>query len=140
VNVTRLAELRDEPLSVDEVMRAVTDAAAGGITVFTGVVRDHDQGRPVQRLTYSAHPSAADELHRVAGKIAAGYDLCGVAVLHRLGTLGVGEIAVIVAVSSPHRGDAFDACRALVDEVKSAVPIWKHQQFGNGESEWVNGA
>jgi molybdopterin synthase catalytic subunit len=138
VNVIRLAGLRDEPLSVDEVMRAVTDPSAGGITVFTGVVRDHDRGRPVQRLTYSAHPSAVAELHRVAGKIAADYDLRAVAVLHRLGALGVGEIAIIVAVSSPHRGDAFDACRALVDEVKSAVPIWKHQEFGNGESEWVN--
>lgn len=138
MNAIRLAELRDEPLSVDEVMRAVTDPAAGGITVFTGMVRDHDQGRAVHRLTYSAHPTAAAELHRVAGKIAAGYDLRAVAVLHRLGTLGIGEIAVIVAVSSPHRGDAFGACRALIDEVKSAVPIWKHQEFGNGESEWVN--
>jgi molybdopterin synthase catalytic subunit len=138
VNAIRLAELRDEPLSVDEVMRMVTDPAAGGIAVFTGVVRDHDKNRTVQRLTYSAHPSAAAELRRVAGKIAASYDLRAVAVLHRLGTLGIGEIAVIVAVSSPHRGDAFDACRALIDEVKSAVPIWKHQEFGNGESEWVN--
>lgn len=138
MNAIRLAELRDEPLSVDEVMRAVTDPAAGGIAVFTGVVRDHDAGRDVRRLTYSAHPSAAAELHRVAGKIAAAYDLRAVAVLHRLGPLEVGETAVIVAVSSPHRGDAFDACRALIDEVKSAVPIWKHQEFGNGESEWVN--
>jgi molybdopterin synthase catalytic subunit len=140
VNAIRLAGLRDEPLSVDEVMRAVTDSAAGGITVFTGTVRDHDKGRPVQRLTYNAHPSAAAELHRVAGKIAASYDLRAVAVLHRLGVLRVGEIAVIVAVSSPHRGDAFDACRALTDEVKSAVPIWKHQEFSDGESEWVNSA
>jgi molybdopterin synthase catalytic subunit len=138
VNVIRLAGLRDEPLSVDEVMRAVTDPAAGGIAVFTGVVRDHDGGRPVRRLTYSAHPSAEAELNRVAGKIAVAYDLRAVAVLHRLGPLGVGETAVIVAVSSPHRGDAFDACRALIDEVKSAVPIWKQQEFGNGESEWVN--
>ena len=138
MNAIRLAELRDGPLSVDEVMRAVTDPAAGGIALFTGVVRDHDKGRPVQRLTYSAHPSAAAELHRVAGKIAVSYDLRAVAAVHRLGTLGVGEIAVIVAVSSPHRGDAFDACRALIDEVKSAVPVWKHQEFGNGESEWVN--
>jgi molybdopterin synthase catalytic subunit len=138
VNAIRLAELRGEPLSVDEVMCAVTDPAAGGIALFTGVVRDHDRGRPVQRLTYSAHPSAAAELHRVAGKIAASYDLRAVAAVHRLGPLAVGEIAVIVAVSSPHRGDAFDACRALIDEVKSAVPIWKHQEFGNGESEWVN--
>jgi molybdopterin synthase catalytic subunit len=138
VNAIRLAGLRDEPLSVDEVMGAVTDPAAGGIAVFTGVVRDHDRGRPVRRLTYSAHPSAAAELNRVVGKIAVAYDLRGVAVLHRLGTLSVGETAVIVAVSSPHRGDAFDACRALIDEVKSAVPIWKQQEFGNGESEWVN--
>jgi molybdopterin synthase catalytic subunit len=140
VNAIRLAELRDEPLSVDEVMRAVTDPRSGGIALFTGMVRDHDKGRPVRRLTYSAHPSAAAELHRVAGKIAASYDLRAVAAVHRLGPLSVGEIAVIVAVSSPHRGDAFDACRALIDEVKSAVPIWKHQEFGDGGSEWVNSA
>ncbi|MEP7026313.1 MAG: molybdenum cofactor biosynthesis protein MoaE [Actinomycetota bacterium] len=140
MNAIRLAELRDGPLSVDEVLSAVQDPAAGGIALFTGVVRDHDHGQAVDRLTYSAHPTAQAELRRAAGKIAASYDLYAVAAVHRLGTLAVGDIAVVVAVASAHRGDAFDACRALIDEVKSAVPIWKHEEFGDGGSEWVNSA
>jgi molybdopterin synthase catalytic subunit len=140
VSAIRLAELRDGPLSVDEVLSAVQDPAAGGIALFTGVVRDHDQGRGVVRLSYSAHPSAAAELRRVAEKVAAGFDVRAVAAVHRTGELAVGEIAVVVAVSCAHRGEAFDACRALIDELKATVPIWKHQEFGDGESEWVNSA
>jgi molybdopterin synthase catalytic subunit len=140
VSVIRLAELRDGPLSVDEVLRAVRDPAAGGIAVFTGVVRDHDQGRGVARLSYSAHPSAGAELRRVAEKVAASFGVRALAAVHRTGALDVGEIAVVVAVSCPHRAEAFDACRALIDELKATVPIWKHQEFGDGGSEWVNGA
>jgi molybdopterin synthase catalytic subunit len=140
VSVIRLAELRDEPLSVDEVLRAVSHPAAGGIALFTGVVRDHDQGRGVERLSYSAHPSAGAELRRVAEKVAAGFDVRALAAVHRTGELAVGEIAVVVAVSCPHRGEAFDACRALIDELKATVPIWKHQEFGDGAGEWVNSA
>lgn len=140
MSAIRLAELRDGPLSVDEVLSAVQDPAAGGIALFTGVVRDHDQGREVVRLSYSAHPSAAAELRRVAEKVAAGFDVRAVAAVHRTGELAVGEIAVVVAVSCAHRGAAFDACRALIDELKATVPIWKHQEFGDGESEWVNSA
>jgi molybdopterin synthase catalytic subunit len=140
VNVIRLAELRDGPLSVDEALRAVSDPAAGGIALFTGVVRDHDDGRGVERLSYSAHPSAEAELRRVAEKVAAGFDVRALAAVHRLGRLEVGEIAVIVAVSCAHRGEAFDACRALIDELKTTVPIWKHQEYGDGGSEWVNSA
>jgi molybdopterin synthase catalytic subunit len=140
VNVIRLAELRHEELSVDEALSAVKDPAAGGIALFTGVVRDHDQDRGVLRLSYSAHPSAAAELRRVAEKIAARFDVRALAAVHRLGELDVGELAVVVAVSCAHRGQAFDACRALIDELKATVPIWKHQQFGDGGSEWVNSA
>ena len=140
MTVIRLAELRDEPLSVDEVLRAVRHPAAGGIALFTGVVRDHDHGRGVVRLSYSAHPSAAAELRRVAEKVAAGFDVHALAAVHRTGQLDVGEIAVVVAVSCAHRGEAFDACRALIDELKATVPIWKHQEFGDGGSEWVNSA
>jgi molybdopterin synthase catalytic subunit len=140
VSVIRLAELRDGPLSVDEVLRAVRDPAAGGIALFTGVVRDHDQGRGVARLSYSAHPSAGAELRRVAEKVAASFGVRALAAVHRTGELDVGEIAVVVAVSCPHRAEAFDACRALIDELKATVPIWKHQEFGDGGSEWVNGA
>ena len=140
MSVIRLAELRDGPLSVDEVLSAVTDPAAGGIALFTGVVRDHDQGRGVARLSYSVHPSAAAELRRVAEKVAASFGVRALAAVHRTGELDVGEIAVVVAVSCPHRAEAFDACRALIDELKATVPIWKHQEFGDGGSEWVNGA
>jgi molybdopterin synthase catalytic subunit len=140
VNVVRLAELRDKPLSVDEVYAAVTGPAAGGIAVFAGTVRDHDHGRSVTRLSYSAHPSAADELRRVAEKIAERFDLHAVAAVHRVGDLAIGDIAVVVAVSAGHRGMAFEACRALIDDLKATVPIWKHQRFTGGDSEWVNSA
>jgi len=138
--VIRLAELRDGPVSADEVLSAVMDPAAGGIALFTGVVRDHDHERGVARLSYSAHPSAGAELRRVAEKVAAGFDIRALAAVHRTGDLDIGEIAVVVAVSSVHRGEAFAACRALIDELKAAVPIWKHQVFGDGGSEWVNSA
>jgi len=140
VTVIRLAELRDSALSVDEVRAAVTDPAAGGIAVFLGVVRDHDHGRTVARLGYTAHPSAAEELRRVAEKVAASFSVRALAVVHRVGELEVGDLAVVAAAACEHRGDAFEACRSLVDEVKATVPIWKHQIFAGGESEWVNSA
>jgi molybdopterin synthase catalytic subunit len=140
MDVIRLAELRDTPLSVDEVHDAVMDPAAGGIALFTGAVRDHDHGRGVVRLSYSAHPTAAAELRRVAEKVAARYDVLALAAVHRVGDLTVGELAVVVAASCVHRDTAFDACRALIDELKATVPIWKHQVFSGGDSEWVNSA
>ncbi len=140
MNVIRLAELRDTPLSVDEVYAAVADDAAGGIAVFAGAVRDHDHGRSVTGLSYSAHPSAADELRRVCERVAGRFDLHAIAAVHRTGDLEIGDIAVVVAVSSGHRGTAFDACRALIDDLKETVPIWKHQRFTSGDSEWVNSA
>jgi molybdopterin synthase catalytic subunit len=140
VDTIRLAELRDTPLSVDEVLGAVADPAAGGIALFVGTVRDRDSGRDVARLGYSAHPSASSELRRVAEKIVASFAVTAVAAVHRVGDLAVGDLAVIVAVSCPHRGEAFDACRALIDELKRSVPVWKHQQYAGGGSEWVNSA
>ncbi len=135
-----MAELRDDALSVDEVLGAVADPGAGGIALFTGVVRDNDHGRDVQRLSYSAHPSAADQLHQVCADVAAKFDVTALAAVHRVGDLAVGDIAVVVAVSCPHRAAAFTACRALIDQLKESVPVWKHQVFGDGESEWVNSA
>jgi molybdopterin synthase catalytic subunit len=140
VNVIRLAELREEPLSVDEVRAAATDPGAGGIALFIGTVRDHDGGRPVTRLSYSAHPSAQARLREVAEKVAAGFGVCALAAVHRVGDLEIGDVAVVVAAACPHRGDAFAACRTLIDDIKESVPIWKHQRFGDGSSEWVNGA
>jgi molybdopterin synthase catalytic subunit len=140
VETIRLAEIRGTALSVDEVLSAVSDPAAGGISLFVGTVRDHDHGEDVVRLSYSAHPSAAAELRRVAEKVAASYSVTAIAAVHRVGDLDVGDLAVVVAVSCPHRGEAFDACRALIEELKASVPIWKHQQYPGGRSDWVNSA
>ncbi|WP_433892331.1 molybdenum cofactor biosynthesis protein MoaE [Streptomyces sp. CA-111067] len=135
----RLLEIRDTPLSVDEVFAAVGDDAAGGTALFVGTVRDHDggSGAEVTGLSYSAHPSAAAELRQVAEKVAADFPVRALAAVHRVGDLRVGDIAVVVAVSCPHRGEAFEACRRLIDDLKAAVPIWKHQTFGDGTEEWV---
>jgi molybdopterin synthase catalytic subunit len=137
VNVVRLIEVRETALSVDEVRAAVADPAAGGIALFAGAVRDNDHDQRVIGLSYSAHPSAQAELRRVAEKIAEKYDLTAVAVVHRTGDLDIGDLAVVAAVSCPHRAEAFDACHALIDELKASVPIWKHQRFADGSTEWV---
>ncbi|MFC7327701.1 molybdenum cofactor biosynthesis protein MoaE [Marinactinospora rubrisoli] len=137
-----LAELRDAPLSVDEVIAAVQDPRAGGTAFFVGTVRDHDHGRGVTALSYSAHPSAPDELRRVMEKVVAdtsadGRPVWRVAAVHRVGDLTVGDIAVVVAAAAGHREEAFAACRRLIDDIKAEVPIWKHQVFDDGDTEWV---
>src|SRR5262249_28689418 len=129
VEVIRLAELREAPLSVDELRAAVSDPGAGGIALFAGVVRDRDDGREVTRLSYSAHPTAAAELRRVAEKVAADFEVRALAAVHRTGDLEIGDLAVVAAVSCAHRAEAFEACRALIDRLKHEVPIWKHQWF-----------
>jgi molybdopterin synthase catalytic subunit len=139
VTAIRLAEIRDEPLSLDEVRAAVSDPGAGAIVLFAGTVRDQDGGQGVVRLSYSAHPSAAAELHRVAEKVVAEFGLLALAAVHRTGELDIGDLAVVAAVSCPHRGEAFEACRMLIDTLKHEVPIWKRQWFSDGSSEWVGG-
>jgi molybdopterin synthase catalytic subunit len=137
VSVIRLIAVRESELSLDEVRAAVADPAAGGIALFAGAVRDHDHYKDVTGLSYSAHPTAEAELRRVAEVIVEKFPVIGVAAVHRVGDLAIGDLAVVVAVSCAHRGDAFDACRGLIDELKASVPIWKHQRFGDGTSEWV---
>ncbi|MEU5048393.1 molybdenum cofactor biosynthesis protein MoaE [Streptomyces sp. NPDC021096] len=133
----RLLAVRDAPLSLDEVFTAVGDDAAGGTALFVGTVRDHDGGADVSALGYSAHPTAEAELRRVAEKVAADFPVRAMAAVHRVGELAVGDLAVVVAVSCPHRAEAFEACRRLIDDLKSEVPIWKHQRFADGAEEWV---
>jgi molybdopterin synthase catalytic subunit len=133
----RLIDVRESELSVDEVRAAVADPAAGGIALFAGAVRDSDHDQAVSGLSYSAHPSAVDELRRVAEVIAEKYPVIGIAAVHRVGDLAIGDLAVVLAVSCPHRAEAFDACRELIDILKASVPIWKHQRFGDGTAEWV---
>ena len=137
MSVVRLIAVRESELSVDEVRAAVADPAAGGIALFAGTVRDSDHDRGVSGLSYSAHPSAVDELRRVAEVIAEKYPVIGIAAVHRVGDLAIGDLAVVLAVSCPHRAEAFDACRDLIDILKASVPIWKHQRFDDGTAEWV---
>jgi molybdopterin synthase catalytic subunit len=132
-----LADIRETPLSADECLSAVADPGAGGTTLFLGAVRDDDGGRSVERLSYSAHPTALDVLRALAAEVAASIPVVAVAAVHRVGDLEIGDIAVIVAVSAVHRGEAFDAGRLLIDRLKHEVPIWKHQVFTDGTSEWV---
>lgn len=137
----RLIAIRDTELSLDEVRAAVADPAAGGIALFAGVVRDNDSDKGVNALAYSAHPSAEDELREVAEMIVVKHpDVIGLAAVHRTGDLEIGDLAVVVAVSTGHRAEAFEACRALIDELKASVPIWKHQLFADGSAEWVGSA
>lgn len=135
----RLLALRGTALSVDEVFAAVGDPAAGGTALFVGTVRDHDgdSGAEVTGLGYSAHPTVEAEMRRIAEKVAADFPVTALAAVHRVGDLAVGDLAVVVAVSCPHRAEAFAACRRLIDDLKSEVPIWKHQTFTDGTDEWV---
>lgn len=133
----RLAEIRSDPISVDEVVAAVSDSSFGGTVVFIGTVRDEDHGRAVRQLGYSAHPSAAEQLRQVVSEVGERAPTVALAALHRVGDLAVGEIAVIVAAACPHRDDAFRIGRVLIDRIKAEVPLWKQQQFDDGGQEWV---
>jgi molybdopterin synthase catalytic subunit len=137
-NGPRIAEVTDAPLDCVAHERAVAHPAAGAVAVFHGVVRDHDQGRDVTVLEYEAHPSAGAVLAEVAAEVAADPEVYAVAVSHRIGVLGVGDVALVAAVSSAHRAAAFAACARLVDEVKARLPVWKRQLFLDGTEEWVN--
>jgi molybdopterin synthase catalytic subunit len=137
IGPVRLAELRQAPICVDEVLEAVAGPEYGGTAVFLGTVRDHDSGRAVITLDYSAHPSAAERLREVVASVAAGQPGVVLAAVHRVGELEVGDIAVIVAAASVHRDEAFRAGRLLIDRVKAEVPLWKQQRFSDGDTEWV---
>ena len=132
-----LAAISAEPLSVDAVLAAVRDPRAGAAVVFVGVVRDHDHGRGVTVLEYSAHPAAQDAATALAAELAQRGEAVRIAVVHRVGTLAVGDLAVVAAVSAEHRAEAFAVCRELIDRFKAEVPVWKHQHFTDGGDEWV---
>ena len=148
------AVLSAEPISVDQAIAAVESETAGAVVSFSGVVRNHDGGKPVDRLSYSAHPTARKVLDDVvaqlvaeqaaaAGTAGAGPDGAGAAppvriwVAHRVGPLEIGDPALVCAVAAAHRGQAFAVCSELVDRVKAQVPIWKEQFFSDGTVAWV---
>jgi molybdopterin synthase catalytic subunit len=132
-----LCEIRDTALSVDEALAAVRHPAAGGIAVFIGMVRDHNDDRPVTLLEYEAYDAMAHrEMRAIAAEIEAELAGVRVAVLHRVGKLEIGDSAVVCAASAPHRAEAFRACRALIDRIKERVPIWKREHGPDGPY-WV---
>jgi molybdopterin synthase catalytic subunit len=136
--VVRLVGISEQPLVADQHEAAVDHPRAGAQAVFCGIVRDHDHGRSVVELEYQGHPSAGSVLVEIAERIAAEPGVLGLAVSHRVGTLAVGDIALVAAVATAHRAQAFEVCARLVEEVKSALPIWKRQIFADGSDEWVN--
>jgi|SRR5690606_21248515 len=136
-DVVRLVGISEEPLSVDRVLASLDDPASGGLVLFVGRVRDHDGGQGVSGLSYSAHPSAERRLAEVCEQVAREYDVRGIAAVHRVGDLEIGDLAVVVATTSAHRDSSFAASRALIDTLKAEVPIWKHQRFADGSDEWV---
>lgn len=133
----RLARVTGEPLSVDRLLGIIADPRVGGVGLFLGVVRDHDDDRAVSSLDYSQHPSAAARLEAVASRVAQEFDVLAIAVEHRVGHLEVGDLAVVVAVGAVHRHSALEACHRLIDDLKLEVPIWKEQHFSSGGAEWV---
>ena len=136
-DAVRLLAVRETPLSVEEVLAAVADPRAGGTALFVGTVREQDGGRAVSELGYSAHPAVEAMMRAVAERVVLAHGATALAAVHRVGDLVIGDVAVVVAVSCPHRAEAFAACRQLIDDLKAEVPIWKHQVFADGEQEWV---
>ena len=135
------AAVTEEPISLSEHEDLVAHRGAGAVVGFAGVVRDHDGGRGVLRLEYSAHPSAGETLFEVLAEVAASCTgVRALAASHRVGALAVGDAALVVAVAADHRQQAFETCAQLVDTVKERLPMWKHQFFADGTDEWVNSA
>ncbi|MEV0299390.1 molybdenum cofactor biosynthesis protein MoaE [Nocardia sp. NPDC050710] len=135
--LVRVARISDQPLNPTEVEAAVTGPEHGAVVVFTGKVRNHDEGQAVSALEYTAHPEAGRFLHKCCAELATSSGL-PVAAVHRVGSLTIGDLAIVVAVAAPHRAEAFTICAELVDRIKHEVPIWKRQLFADGLSEWVN--
>jgi len=139
------AVLSADPISVDQAIAAVESDTAGAVVSFSGVVRNHDGGKAVERLSYSAHPTAhqvmADVVARLVAEQNAGADAgeqpVRIWAAHRIGMLEIGDPALVCAVSAAHRGQAFTVCSELVDRIKEQVPIWKEQFFSDGTVEWV---
>lgn len=135
-----LTGMRDAPLSEEEVISAVSHDAAGAIVTFLGTVRNHSGGLDVEKLEYHAYTAMAEsELAAIAMELETENPGARVACLHRVGTLAIGDVAVVCAVSAAHRGQAFDACRELIDRIKARVPIWK-REYGASGPHWVGWA
>lgn len=135
------AAVTEHPIVLAEHEELVGHQSAGAVIGFVGMIRDHDGGRRVVRLEYSAHPSAGEVMAEVVAEVAQrSSGVRAVAASHRIGVLSIGEAALVAAVAADHRQAAFDTCAQLVDTVKARLPVWKHQFFADGTDEWVGSA
>lgn len=131
--------ISNHPLDTVAQRAAMADVRAGGFVCFEGWVRDSNEGRRVLRLGYEAFvPLAEKEGARILDEAMRVFPVFDIRCVHRVGTLELGELAVWLGVSAQHRGAAFDACRFVIDEVKSRVPIWKKEHYIDGDSGWIN--
>jgi len=129
--------VREDPLSLDAVVAEVVDERAGAVATFTGTVRRQSRGREVTRLEYEAYAEMAEDvMARLAADLTDRYELCEIAIHHRVGALEIGEASVVIAVSAPHRQDALAACKDAIDRLKETVPLWKKEVYEGGE-EWI---
>ena len=129
--------LSDAPLSLDRVVDEVRDDRAGAIATFTGTTRIHSRGRTVEHLDYEAYEGMAESvMAEIAAELTARYELCAIAIHHRVGRVVIGDTSVVIAVSAPHRGDALAACKDAIDTLKERVPLWKKEVYDGGE-EWI---
>jgi molybdopterin synthase catalytic subunit len=132
-----LFEITTDPLSVDSLVKVVLTAGDGAVVTFTGAVRDNNEGRRVVALEYEAYSEmAVREMERIGAEIVEKWGLHGIAMRHRTGKLAVGETSVVIAVSAPHRREAFEACSEALDLLKERVPVWKKEYYEGGE-EWI---
>lgn len=133
--------ITSDPITAETVLRHVGDDGDGAVCVFLGVVRDHNEGRSVRGVAYSAYREMAERvLAEIAAEAAERAGSDRVAVVHRTGELAVGEASVAIAVSSPHRAEAFDACRYVIEEIKKRLPVWKQERYVDGDEAWLDGA
>ena len=129
--------LTDEPLSLDDAVREVQRDEAGAVATFTGTVRNRSRGRDVVALEYEAYEGMAEQtMAELAAELGRRYDLCEIAIYHRVGRVEIGDASVVIAVSAPHRADALAACRDAIDTLKQTVPLWKKEIYVGGE-EWI---
>ena len=128
-----------EKINIEEILHSVSDPSAGGIDVFIGTTRNHSNGKKILSLTYEAYqPMALKMMNEIAEEAKQRWHLNRISMVHRIGSVAIGEASVVIAVSSAHRKEAFDACRYIIDTLKTSVPIWKKEVLTDGE-EWADG-
>jgi molybdopterin synthase catalytic subunit len=135
-----IARITDRRIDAAAVLAAVGDTEDGAAVLFVGTVRDHNEGRPVGGMRYDAYDAMASrELESIVRDVSKRTGVSRIAAVHRVGELGIGEVSVAVAASSPHRADAFEAARAVIEEIKGRLPVWKHEHYTDGTARWLDG-